>query len=119
MKTNNKEATVFITSRDSTCSACREEFGPKTLITYTKDREVLCLECADLDHLVFLPAGITALTRRAKKSSHLHADVFKWKRKKKRYERQGILVEEAALEEAEAEYLPYEYGRRLKAINSD
>ena len=117
MKTNDKEVTVFITSRDSTCSSCGEEFGPKTLITYAEGKEVLCLGCADLDHLVFLPAGIKALTRRAKKNSSLHAVVLRWTRTRKRYERQGILVEEAALEQAEAECLPYEYGRKLKAIS--
>ncbi|HYA13762.1 MAG TPA: hypothetical protein VEF33_05435 [Syntrophales bacterium] len=116
MKTNNREITVFITSRESTCTKCGEKLGSRTLITYAKGNEALCLECAALDHLVFLPAGINALIRRAKKSSNLHAVVFKWARKKKRYERQGLLVEEAALEQAEAECLSNSYGNRLKAI---
>ncbi len=61
----------------------------------------LCMTCADLDHLVFLGAGDAALTRRAKKGSTLSAVVVRWSRTRKRYERQGILVEEAALEAAE------------------
>jgi hypothetical protein len=62
----------------------------------------LCLECADLDQLVFLPAGDAALTRRAKKASGLAAVVVRFSRSRGRYERQGILVEEEALAQAEA-----------------
>jgi len=56
----------------------------------------LCLGCADLDHLVFLAAGDAALTRRAKKASALSAVVVRFIRARKRYERQGILVDEPA-----------------------
>lgn len=101
MKTNNRVTKVFITSGESTCAECGEGLSPRALITFAKDKKALCLECADLDHLVFLPSGITALTRMAKKSSILHAVVLKWARTKKRYEKQGLLVEEAALEQAE------------------
>jgi hypothetical protein len=65
----------------------------------------LCLTCADLDHLSFLPSGDAALTRRARKYSTLAAVVLKWSRARKRYERQGLLVEEQALQRAEAECL--------------
>ncbi len=105
MKTTNGEITVFIISRESLCAECEEEIGPKALITLAKNKEAVCLECASLDHMVFLPAGITALTRRAKKNSKLHAVVLKWSRTRKRYERQGLLVEEAALKQAETECL--------------
>jgi hypothetical protein len=63
----------------------------------------LCLACADLDHLVFLPSGDTALTRRARKHSTLDAVVVRFSRTRGRYERQGVLVEEAALDRAERE----------------
>lgn len=65
----------------------------------------LCLTCSDLDHLIFLPAGNTALTRRARKGSALSAVVVRWSRSRKRYERQGLLVELAALEQAEEQCL--------------
>jgi hypothetical protein len=65
----------------------------------------LCLTCADLDHLVYLQRGDTALTRRARKHSTLSAVVVRFSRARKRYERQGVLVEEAALEQAEQECL--------------
>jgi hypothetical protein len=63
----------------------------------------VCLSCADLDHLVFLPAGDTAVTRRSQKYARLYAVVLQWSRRRKRYERQGILVEESAIEKAELE----------------
>jgi hypothetical protein len=63
----------------------------------------LCVACADLDHLVFLPAGDTAMTRRAKKHSPLSAVVMKFIRSRKRYERQGLLVTNEALARAEDE----------------
>jgi hypothetical protein len=64
-----------------------------------------CLECVDLDHLVFLPSGNTALTRRARKASTLSAVVVRWSRARKRYERQGVLIEQPALELAEEQCL--------------
>lgn len=66
-----------------------------------QDAGPLCLACADLDHLVFLRSGDAALTRRATKASTLSAVVVRWSRSRKRYERQGALVEESALELAE------------------
>ena len=65
----------------------------------------MCLSCADLDHLVFLPSGDAALTRRAVKYSTLSAVVLKWSRARKCYERQGLLVEPQALDRAEGECL--------------
>ena len=65
----------------------------------------LCMSCADLEHLVFLPRGDAALTRRARKHSRLSAVVVRFSRARKRYERQGVLVEETAIDQAEAECL--------------
>ena len=53
----------------------------------------------------FSPILNTALTRRARKNSTLSAIVLKWSSNRKRYERQGLLIEEAALEKAEKECL--------------
>jgi hypothetical protein len=96
---------VFISTSDSVCDECREDLGRRAWITLTQDKGALCLACADLDHLVFLPSGNAALTRRARKHSTLAAVVLKWSRARKRYERQGLLVEKQALEEAEGECL--------------
>ena len=62
---------VFITSIESTCDECKEDLGSKAWITLTKEKGALCLSCADLDNLVFLPSGDAALTRRARKHSTL------------------------------------------------
>jgi hypothetical protein len=96
---------VFISTRDSSCGECGENLGRKAWITLVEDKGALCLACADLDYLVFLPSGNAALTRRARKHSILSAVVLKWSRARKRYERQGLLVEAQALEQAEQECL--------------
>jgi hypothetical protein len=96
---------VFISSRESTCDECGEELGRKAWITLRRDKGAFCLVCADLDHLLFLPAGDAALTRRARKHSTLKAVVLKWSSARRRYERQGLLVESEALERAEEECL--------------
>ena len=72
----------------------------------------LCLRCADLDHLVFLERGDAALTRRAGRYSTLRAVVVRFSRSRKRYERQGVLVEEQALVRAEQECLSDAEARR-------
>jgi hypothetical protein len=96
---------VFISSRESCCDECGGTLGRRAWITLTPDRRARCLSCADLDHLVFLPAGDAALTRRARQYATLCALVLQWSRARNRYERQGLLVEEAALAQAEAECL--------------
>lgn len=98
---NTNDLTVFITSRESRCDECKEDLGRHAWITLEGEGRALCLACADLDHLVFLPSGDTALTRRARKHSRLSAVVLKWSQARKRYERQGLLVEEDALARAE------------------
>ena len=74
------------------------------------------LSCADLDHLVFLPSGDAALTRRSKKYSTLSAVVLKWSKARKQYERQGLLVEEPALKQAEIECLADEEARSRRRL---
>lgn len=99
------DITVFIARRDPSCAECEEDLGRGAWITLDKERRALCLECADLDHLEFLPAGDTALTRRTRRHSTLSAVVVQWSRARKRYERQGLLVEERALAQAERDCL--------------
>ncbi len=92
---------VVMPVKDWTCGECH---GTGGLLIMDNDRP-LCMTCADMDHLVFLPSGDAALTRRAKKHSRLSAVVVRWSRNRKRYERQGLLVEEPALEAAEQQCL--------------
>lgn len=111
-----EELNVFITSRESTCDECKADLGSKAWITLRQDKGGLCLSCADLDHLVFLPSGDATATRRAKKHSTLSAVVLKWSKGRKRYERQGLLVEEAALRQVEIECLADEDARAQRRI---
>ncbi|MCB0164375.1 MAG: DUF2293 domain-containing protein [Anaerolineae bacterium] len=101
----NNDISVFIASQDATCDECGEALGRDAWITLTEDNKALCLACADLEHLIFLPAGDAALTRRSRKHSTLSAVVLKWNKRRKRYERQGLLVESRALEQAEQDCL--------------
>ncbi|WP_328679100.1 DUF2293 domain-containing protein [Streptomyces sp. NBC_00322] len=81
------------------CAECRQGPLPMHLLEFNAP---ICLDCADLAHLVFLPRGSAALTRRAREASSLCAVVVRFSRRRKRYERQGLLVEEAALASAES-----------------
>jgi hypothetical protein len=100
-----EELKVFISSRQSACGECGEELGRHAWIRLAGEKGALCLACADLDHLLFLAAGDAALTRRARKYSTLSEVVLQWSSARKRYERQGLLVEAEALEKAEEECL--------------
>jgi hypothetical protein len=98
---------VISPQRKWTCSEC----GDTGEYLIMNNDNPLCLTCADMDHLLFLPAGDTAMTRRAKKASTLSAVVVRFSRARRRYERQGILVEPAALEAAEVQCLGDEDAR--------
>jgi len=98
-----KDIKVFIAHREVQCAECGEQLGRPAWITLDSQKGAVCLSCADLEHLAYLPAGNTALTRRARKNSRLSAVVLKWARARKQYERQGVLVEEGALQQAEVE----------------
>jgi len=109
-----EELKVFISHRDSRCDECQESLGRQAWVFLAGDHGALCLECADVDHLAFMPSGNAALTRRAKSHSELTAVVLKWSTARRRYERQGLLVEEKALELAKQECLSDEAIRQLR-----
>lgn len=95
------ELVVVSPVRKWTCTSC----GGNGDLLKMEDGGPLCVDCADLGHLVFLPSGDAALTRRAKRISGLSAVVVRWSRTRERYERQGILAEAEAIERAEQECL--------------
>ncbi len=109
---SGKDIVVFSILRDSKCSECGVELWKGNFLKMEKDKP-LCLECADLDQLVFLASGDTALTRRSRKYSMLSAVVVRFSRSRGRYERQGLLVESEALERAQQECLSDEEQRRI------
>jgi hypothetical protein len=96
--------------KEPTCSLC--EAACDLLIM--ENGGPVCLSCADMDHLVFLPAGDATLSRRAKRASRLSAVVVRFSRSRRRYERQGILVEEDALARAESDCLDDAEARRRR-----
>ncbi|MBI3293089.1 MAG: hypothetical protein HYZ73_09880 [Elusimicrobia bacterium] len=96
------EFVVFWARHPSRCFQCQEEMGSGRLL-FLEQGEPLCLGCAGLDHLVFLPRGDSNLTRLARSYSSRYAVVVRFSRTRKRYERQGLLVETQALGRAEAE----------------
>ena len=111
------DVVVFSIITDSTCAECCEEIFQGGLLRMEQQKP-LCLACADLDHLVFLPRGDMALTKRSRKYSTLSAVVVRFSRSRGRYERQGVLVEPAALARAEEECQSDEASRehaRVKA----
>jgi hypothetical protein len=108
---------VFVVTRPLNCAECGKQLGRGSLVHFENDRP-LCLECAVLGRLEFLPSGNVALTRRAAKCSKVHAVVLEWKPRRRRYERQGTLVEPAAIRQAERECAAdadMRAGQRVKA----
>jgi hypothetical protein len=106
---------VVAARRQWACTAC----GGTGELLIMEEPGPLCLGCADLDHLVFVPAGDPALTRRAKKASGLSAVVVRFSTNRRRYERQGILVEDQALAQAERECLADEEARRRRRARDE
>ena len=104
MAGRSNDIVVFELRREAKCADCGEELFSGRLLRIENERP-LCIHCADLGHLEFLPRGDTALTRRATKYSPLRAVVVRWARARKRYERQGILVTPDAIRKAEDECL--------------
>ncbi len=100
-----EELQVFLANREGECAECGAEITKMEMITLKRPSGVLCLECSDLDHLVYLPSGDVALTRRARKYSPLSVVVLMHSKSRKRNERQGVLVSSEGLNRAEEECL--------------
>ncbi len=96
------EPVVFEILRDSRCSECDAIIARGSFL-WMEAEQPLCLSCAGLADLEFPPSGDTALTRRAAKYSERAVVVVRFSRSRGRYERQGLLVETLALENAEHE----------------
>lgn len=86
-------------NREWTCHRC----GGSGDLLVMENPGPACLKCVGLDHLEFLSAGDALLTRRAKAKSAQYAVVVRFSRARKRYERQGLLLESRALDEAQRE----------------
>jgi hypothetical protein len=92
------ELVVIAPLKDSwTCHRCGGTGG----LLMMENPGPACLRCAGLDDLEYLPAGDALLSRRAKAKSSRYAVVVRFSRSRRRYERQGLLVEPQALAEAQ------------------
>jgi hypothetical protein len=95
-------------NRDWKCHRC----GSTGDILMMENGGPACLTCVGLGDLEFLAAGNAKLTRLAKAKSGRHAVVVRFSKTRGRYERQGLLVETQALDEAQRQ-LAVEAARRL------
>ncbi|MDA2809503.1 DUF2293 domain-containing protein [Nocardiopsis sp. RSe5-2] len=107
-RTKAPDLVVQMASDSWECAACGAE---NELFRLMEESKPHCMECVDMGHLVMLPSGDAALTRRAKKESRLSAVVVRWVSSRKKFRRVGLLVEEGALEEAERQCLADEDAR--------
>jgi len=98
------EIVVFIVRKDTKCEECGKDLFRGSFLRLEKERP-LCLDCADLGRLEYLPRGDAAVTRRATKYSALRAVAVRWSTTRKRYERQGILAQPEAIRRAEEQSL--------------
>ncbi|MFW5738917.1 MAG: hypothetical protein ACOC1F_00980 [Myxococcota bacterium] len=101
-ETKPNDQVVFSIVKPTRCATCARELGAGFLIMLV-DGEPRCLPCLGLGHLVLLYAGNAKLTRRASKLSSVRYEVRRFSRARRRFERIGIVVEEKALDEAQAQ----------------
>ena len=100
---SGEEIVVFSVVRASKCTECGADLFKGSLLRLEGEK-ALCNVCADLDRLEFLPSGDAVVTRRASKYSTLRRR-GPMVASRKRYQRQGILVEPEAIKRAEEESL--------------
>ncbi len=102
--TEGDRPVVWISHRGGEpCVRCGRPVEKGQIILLDRQAGLRCAACGGLGDLVLLPSGDAALTRRALALSARSAVVVKFSRARKRHERQGVLVEPAALEQAQAE----------------
>lgn len=96
---------IFLTKKHKLkCSSCHKSIGlGKSFVAESENHKGTCFECSPFVGYVLLPPGNAALTRRSKKHSALCGVVMAWNQRRKRFERQGQLVEEKAIKIAELE----------------
>ena len=90
-KTECGNLVVFSILRESKCSECNQELSKGNFLLKEGERG-LCMSCADLDELMYLPSGDAALTRRARKYSPLWAVVVRFSRARGRFILQCVVA---------------------------
>jgi len=100
-KSNRAPELVVIQPLDAdwTCHRC----GGTGSLLMMENGGPACLRCVGLDDLDFLPAGDASLTRQAKAKSTRYAVVVRFSRSRRRYERQGLLIERQSVDDGRRE----------------
>jgi len=93
------ERVVFRTIQISQCTQCKRELQQGSY-QFIEAGQSLCLCCANLSELEYLPKGEIQLTHLVKKEKIKSTDFVEFIRSNKRYENQGLLVEKEALRKA-------------------
>src|SRR5438874_13715532 len=88
----SKDLVVFEILRDSKWTDCDEGIW-KGEFLFLDGEQALCLSCADLDHLEYLPRGDPALTLHATRYTGLLTLDVRFSQVRGAYQRQGVLVE--------------------------
>ncbi|EZH75774.1 hypothetical protein ATO12_03025 [Aquimarina atlantica] len=98
---------IFLTKKEKLrCIQCGKRIlVGKSFVAESEKHKGTCFSCSPFGGYVLLPPGDAAMTRRSKKHSTLCGVVWAWNQRRKRYERQGQLVEEIAIEKAKLECL--------------
>jgi hypothetical protein len=96
---------IFLTKKEKLkCITCGKPIPlGKSFVAESENHKGTCFACSPFVGYVMLPPGNVAMTRRSKKHSTLCGVVLAWNQRRKRYERQGQLVEEIAIEKARLE----------------
>lgn len=112
-KTSKNDDIVYELSRTARCFNCDQKLiigelvkivqGNTSEFSDEREREVRCLNCADLKDMQIVKPGNAKLTRLSKKYSTQYYLIMKWSDLWKTYERTGVLAERAAVQKAEAE----------------
>src|SRR5437879_7433476 len=76
------ELVVVPAPEDWGCDSCGARAAAGSL-QFPEENQRLCLSCVDFDHLVFLPSGNAALSRRAKQESTLAVLVMRLNKRRK------------------------------------
>lgn len=96
---------VFRLRGETKCAQCRQ-WQAEGALAMVRSGVVRCLRCAGLDGLELLPAGDPLLTRLAREYSARWAIAFRFSYSVDRYQREGLLLEPAAIARAKTELGP-------------
>jgi len=107
---------IYLTKKETLrCSSCKKpvKLG-QAYVAETENHRGTCFSCSPFVKSAFLEPGNAALTRRSKKHSSYCGILFRWNRRRKRFERKGQYVEASAILKAQEECAQDELKRALK-----